>query len=468
MFAEGFVETSSFPVRRKCNLIEPLVDGVEYFNRIEQDINGSHALLIALSFCSADFRMPSGRMGSSWLDFLDFASRDGRCVYVLAWNDTGKNPLFSGGTFGEDWASSLKKRGLSGRVKVRWTVSAPDDHHCHHEKSFVLLSSQHVVKCAYTGGIITSPGSVSKCGHEGERTMHDVGMRVEGKVATDIARAFAERWNVAIGKREPHDSEDFQDMVDGVDCNGVDGQVCRSLREGLLPGKQASGESSIVDCWKKCIQMAQKTIYIEQQHLVHRELTQALRACMARGVKVMYVRPGLVEGCRMSTTKEDAVKVRNMWGGRTRAEYEHVLIEEMELWEQYSSNQTLSLCGIAFRDGRIIHVHSKMMIVDDEWSIIGSANLVDLSMTPGPELHTEICVVWHCAQTSLQLRKRLMLEHFGTYDWDDASRVARCNSEMMLKGKPNQMSCNAFAMSPRAWGMATLPLAVRMYENARP
>ncbi len=42
---------------------------------------------------------------------------------------------------------------------------------------------------------------------------------------------------------------------------------------------------------------------------------------------------------------------------------------------------------------KTIHVHSKMMIVDDVWLLVGSANLVDLSLDLHDGLHTEICVV---------------------------------------------------------------------------
>lgn len=42
------------------------------------------------------------------------------------------------------------------------------------------------------------------------------------------------------------------------------------------------------------------------------------------------------------------------------------------------------------------HVHSKLMIVDNEFVCVGSANLVDISMDLNPDLHSEICIGVMC------------------------------------------------------------------------
>jgi phosphatidylserine/phosphatidylglycerophosphate/cardiolipin synthase-like enzyme len=99
----------------------------------------------------------------------------------------------------------------------------------------------------------------------------------------------------------------------------------------------------------------------------------------------------------------------------------------------------------------MIYVHSKLMIVDDRYVIIGSANLNERSLNGGRD--TEICIgMWPatdkqaqtCVDQVTAFRRRLWLEHFGPNmetlitKWEDpqvagaqAQVIARLNYEMM-------------------------------------
>jgi phospholipase D1/2 len=93
-------------------------------------------------------------------------------------------------------------------------------------------------------------------------------------------------------------------------------------------------------------------------------------------------------------------------------------------WDDLGT-KTLKLDGsrterLAANPRYMIYVHSKMIIIDDRYAIIGSANLNERSLNGGRD--TEICVgMWPgndkqlptCVAQLKQFRKNLWLEHFG-------------------------------------------------------
>jgi phosphatidylserine/phosphatidylglycerophosphate/cardiolipin synthase-like enzyme len=97
------------------------------------------------------------------------------------------------------------------------------------------------------------------------------------------------------------------------------------------------------------------------------------------------------------------------------------------------------------------------MIVDDEIVCCGSANLVDLSMTLSPELHTEICLGVLDETFAEKFRKKLFLEHVGNANvsFDEFDEIV------------SQKRCSLFRMSPKNWGIQILSFAVQVYEKAR-
>jgi len=78
-----------------------------------------------------------------------------------------------------------------------------------------------------------------------------------------------------------------------------------------------------------------------------------------------------------------------------------------------ATHDRFTLCGIAGLgpDGRRnpVHVHSKLMLVDDEWATVGSCNLHHHSLFGNGELNAAI----HDAETVRALRIELFSEHLA-------------------------------------------------------
>ena len=91
---------------------------------------------------------------------------------------------------------------------------------------------------------------------------------------------------------------------------------------------------------------------------------------------------------------------------------------------------------------RSVYVHSKLIIVDDAYLLVGSANLVDLSLEAD---HTELAVACWGESASCAMRDALFQEHTGvgvpaaegsvaTHKW--LQGVARDNARRLDAGQP--------------------------------
>jgi len=449
----------SFAPPRDGQVVLPLVDGNAFFGALEKELDGAKELWIALSFAKELFTFPGGRFGNTWLSFLKTVGETGCNVRVLAWDDM-PNPIFSG-TFNS--RSNLKRlEEMAPRnVSVRWTESYPDAQHCHHEKSFLVSDASGKVT-ALTGGIIPSPNWCTSPSHETGAHMHDVGVLLRGESAHDLAVSFVQRWNAAVGPRY-HGEEALTvppQSLSRVENGEARVQITRSIRPGLVP-EAPEGEASILTAWLKAIDAAQHFIYVEQQHTAHEECMAHLCAALDRGVQVIFVRPPSLHSIQPTDRNVDEFK------GRTRAMYERVFLEWMPKFEAKGG----VLCGL-FQPllKRRIHVHSKVLIVDDEVLLVGSANLVDISFDLKSDLHTEVCAVIHHSPSAKELRAQLFAEHSGVQGcaWDQFLAVAKRNAARNSCGRSEPDQGLVFQMSPTAWGIHILEVAVSIYERARP
>jgi phosphatidylserine/phosphatidylglycerophosphate/cardiolipin synthase-like enzyme len=108
------------------------------------------------------------------------------------------------------------------------------------------------------------------------------------------------------------------------------------------------------------------------------------------------------------------------------------------------------------RDDREIYTHAKLCIVDGEWATLGSANLVDLSLTRD---HTELNTTFWGRETCMPLLRRLIAEHTDAAAPDDdldaldeIARIARASRDSRDRGGPGLAGCHA--LDPTQYGHA--------------
>eukprot|EP00124_Ichthyophonus_hoferi_P004401 Ihof_evm1s478 gene=Ihof_evmTU1s478 len=308
---------------------------------------------------------------------------------------------------------------------------------------------------------------------------HDIHCRVEGRVARDIMQNFHDRWNKQdFGSEylfEPSQCEDIilpQEERWGVGSHSWNSQVFRSIdsavalfkgNKGLINKRGRTVDRSIQDAYIHHIRRAKHFIYIENQYFIG----------SAFGWSSPYT------NCDNMVPAEIAIKVANkIRAGERFCAYiltpmhpegapGDMATQAIIHWEYLTFQMMYRIVGDALREvgssdhptdwltffclgnrethegGQdepassaigeklqttrrfMIYVHSKLMIVDDEYVIVGSANINERSQAGSRD--SEICTgSWQPSYMAddyqtpqghvYGFRAHLWTEHLGYFD----------------------------------------------------
>jgi phosphatidylserine/phosphatidylglycerophosphate/cardiolipin synthase-like enzyme len=326
---------------------------------------------------------------------------------------------------------------LRGRVLLDWGGRTPDSRH---DKSTVIFSAATGQLRAFVGGIDFDSGRISDPQHTPPHSdempsWHDAGLELFGNAAEGVLDNFITRW-VETATLPPESLsyggavELFNPVIESaqpthasgaghpISSSGPSVRILRSydsiraLRIWLntpnlawhsLPG----GVYEVLRVLSRAINRAQNYIYIECQTLnpsagidityyLHSKLYPLLSAACARGVKVILV-------CYDAGTPRMSPEI------------------EIEILQPLTSAQRDNFGLYWVEDCRL---HSKIVLVDDEFSCIGSANMWDRSMN-GTESELSAAYV-HTGESNSQvadLRVRLWAEHLRVPIADATARA---------------------------------------------
>jgi PLD-like domain len=288
----------------------------------------------------------------------------------------------------------------------------------HHQKICIVDG-----KVGFCGGIDPQPGRIDTPAHSG--TWHDTHVQVDGPLAADLERNFAARWNAELTV--------FNTFITNASASGkwldadpvtaitatpasttaaggpATGQLLRTVAstqvsQALPVNQRADIEESI----QQAIAQAQSFIYIENQYVRDERLTTWLSG-VGQNVVVILVLPIAPEemaapgGADKVTLKgvflQDKIikTLRTSLAGRFNA---YSMVQTKQAQEAHATNSAGSFQ---------VYVHSKTMIVDDQFAMIGSANL-------NPRSHrvdTEANIAWYEPVGVKALRLALWGEMLG-------------------------------------------------------
>lgn len=457
LFSIPSVQTGSYPVR-DGNRTRPLVDGVPAFRRICEAIEAAQSHVWAtVTFMWATFEMPDGR--GTALEVLDKAAARGVDVRLIFWRPDAETEAWKRNAF---WGSEDNIRLLEERcsgVSIRWDKAHSG--FCQHQKSW-LIDDGAGNDVAFAGGINLNPHSMASPGHYGEirnheaYQNHDVYLEIAGLSTADVRHNFVQRWNEA-SERELDDgrwgSASQTDLSFPTRLPPPQGdawvQIQRTIHAGRYANRAAppngkpfdigSGERSVFDQYCLAIEAAQRCIYIENQYVAVPQIVMRLRDALQRGVDVTLLLPAETDGHFRAVAQEQP--------------------DLLEAWEALSAYQNFTLAGIAGlnADGirKPVYVHAKLMLIDDVWATIGSANLHRYSLFGNAEMNASF---WN-PSAARAFRCELFQEHLG----EDVSlldahaalkrfrEVALENRERCDAGDANWQGL-AFALSPACYG----------------
>ena len=257
----------------------------------------------------------------------------------------------------------------------------------HHQK-FVVIDGE----LAFVGGFdltksrwdsrehaANDPRRVNSDG-EAYRPFHDVQAIVSGETAQQLRELGAFRWRNATGKALPHLDEAQGNPAEeswpkSVPVRASDVPACLARTWAEPDGSQVTQE--VEHLFRDMIAAAKDSIYIENQYFTSDVIANALsdRLDEEDGPEVVLVLPAETSGWLEQLTME---VLRNKALHRLCSADKHQRLEILAPFSKELGDTT-------------INVHSKVMIVDDRWARIGSANLSGRSMGLDSECDLVAC-----------------------------------------------------------------------------
>jgi phospholipase D1/2 len=291
----------------------------------------------------------------------------------------------------------------------------------------VPLGGSHHQKVAIVDGRVAFLGSMDLCqsrwdtsshvARDERRTSrfgvpykpyHEVGSVVFGPAARTLLDLFVDRWRTATGE-----ALDGEDLVAGegdsppLPLTLAMPPAAVGVSRTMPPSDGREPAYEIRELYARAIRSAERSIYIETQYLTSCLIRDALVTRLHDSGKppldVVIILPRKPEKLKeeLTVTHPQALLLRAV---RDAAQ---------------AGGHALGVYNVAAReDGRdvFVYIHSKLMIVDDRFMTLGSANLTNRSMA----LDTEVNVSWEAGRGDARLRAairrarvRLLCEHLG-------------------------------------------------------
>jgi phospholipase D1/2 len=393
---------------RQASRVAFLIDGAAYFAAFRETVRRASRSVIIIGW-DINSRIdlirdgsPSDDLPNGLSDFLRAAikRRRGLKVYILAWDFALLYAL-------EREYLPLLKIGWQPHRRLRFHL---DD--CHpfggsqHQKIVVIDDA-----VAFVGGLDLTkdrwdtpehrPNDPRRRNPDGSvyEPFHDVQMMVDGAAAAAIGELARERWRRATHSRIKTQKQDSADPWPATVQPGFrDIDIAIARTEPCYGGQQEVKE--VKQLYLDAIKAAHRWIYMENQYLTSQEIGAALgqRLEEENGPEIVLVSrlrgSGWLEESAMGTLRARLLaQLRHQdHHGRLRVYYPH-------------------------RDdlpGGGINVHSKVMVVDDCFLRVGSANLNNRSM--GYDSECDLAIEHHKPEVQrgiADFRNRLLAEHLG-------------------------------------------------------
>ena len=296
---------------------------------------------------------------------------------------------------------------------------------CHHQKIVVVDDA-----VSFCGGLDVTLARWDDTDHAPDNPLrkmpngdsytpfHDTQMVVDGDAARALAALVDERWAM-VGEASVGDhggDTDGDPWPDGVAPDFEDVPIALSLTTPALDDRD--GERQIEALYVAAIERAERLIYIENQFLTTPVIADALAQRLSENpdLEAVIVTPAV---------QNTWIETKSMGTGRTlfRAQLAEAGIDD---------RVTLVAPVSRAEDGTeaSIMVHAKLMVVDDRFLTVGSANLNRRSMHFDTEANLSIQGEREQDRQAITLfRDRLISEHLGmsrdemTEKWTAASRL---------------------------------------------
>lgn len=313
-----------------CN-VTPLYDGTEAYPAMLEAINYAKERVYLSTYIFG-----ARKVGKIFIEALGDAAKRGVEVKVLI---DGLGSLYT-------WPSTkrkLKKLGVDAKLVLPFRFSINSLRYLNlrsHAKILVVDGST-----GFTGGM--NIHEHNKAQTDEAPKIHDIHFKIEGPIVGDLQDAFLRSWYFTT-KKKPEQQVYFDDRTKG-------GMGTRAVSTGPYQDKPLSQFLLVA-----AVNAAKNHVRIMTPYfIIGSSLNTALIEAMLRGVKVELILP---ESNNLSFVK-----------GATEAMLPYLLTEGIKVY---------------YRQGHF--AHSKIFLVDDEYTFLGSANMDTRSFYLNFEFNLEV------------------------------------------------------------------------------
>jgi phospholipase D1/2 len=233
--------------------------------------------------------------------------------------------------------------------------------------------------------------------------VHDTMLAVDSGAAHALLDIARQRWRIATGRALPVTPADRDAWPQSVTATFRDVEVGAARTVPAHEPSRTAAVTEVENLYLDMIAAARRYIYIENQYFTARTLGDALAARLAEvdGPEIIVVTrlssSGWLEAPTMSALR--TVLLRKLRAADTQGRF--------QAW--FPTVQ-----------GECCDVHSKLMLVDDQWLRVGSANFASRSMGLDTECDLVIaaCGSEEARAGMITARNALLAEHLGVAPGD--------------------------------------------------
>lgn len=432
---DWFLDEVSFT---KGNIATPLIDGEIYFKELNNILTSNPSFLnILISGWRLNMNTIIDNDSSLTFEALLVTQLQDNSgfskVKSMLWYVPGSIGDF-GSTHGVEnieFTDFINLRGGEAILDNR----VPNGRFASHHQKYIIVDGVDS-KAAFIGGIDIAPDRMDSTDHDNSiarmeevfKAWHDVQIKLEGPAVTEAMKLFQERWN---DPRRPHDypsagnnvPAELSDITEIGDTGGthtvqlLTTYACTSNNGdgGQSPYPFApNGKYHYKNALIKAIKNSEHYIYLEDQYCWPSEVVDELAKAVERGVAVILVlardfdAPGVTP--YHNFLRNEAIELMR----KAQGDRDLVFVYHLELIATDPITQI----------NEQLFVHSKTMIIDDRYFVIGSGNLNRRSMKTDTEIGVAVVDIKAIPSTikeeeqSVSLlaqgyRKNLWSEHLG-------------------------------------------------------
>ncbi|MBU3261440.1 cardiolipin synthase [Roseovarius sp. PS-C2] len=282
---------------------------------------------------------------------------------------------------------------------------------------------------AVIGGLDVNERRYDSPDHEREadKTWHDISAESSGPICQDIRAHFIDTWNRALDWQAPSLCDKGEHLPPAAPSqpNG-DTRLVRTISMPRLTYSALGPDDHVtehLDVLLKAFARARRHIYIETQFFRHRQLARTLADAGRRNPDLNLILLMPTEPERVIFDGDDgfdarlaqALQVRNL------RQCHKAFGERMVAISPVQPRSTKPDEDGALEGAPIVYVHAKLTLIDDEWGMIGSANLNGRSM----HWDTEASIAFDNPAVVQNLREELARKWLGDhFDQGDTTRAS--------------------------------------------